>query len=182
MPGDKVSIYSTWQLRSWVSKQGQLFHNFPFSQSASAKHFLSVWNQHLQNWVKIQTPMQTFRKNPNTNANISGWTFLFLLQNISRSNTLTSVIRQNPPCLKRRSNVVSLTAQTWTPPFFHLLLCFGGSWVRSIMRWLRFLQDLYILAHFASGCLFYVTALPHCLVTDLANKSCFCFSPSPLPC
>jgi len=41
------------------------------------------------------------------------------------------------------------------------------------MRWLRFLLDLYILAHFASGCLSYVTALPHFIVTDLTNKSCF---------
>ena len=37
------------------------------------------------------------------------------------------------------------------------------------MRCLRFLQDFYILAHLASGCLSYVTALSHCLVTDLAK-------------
>ena len=43
------------------------------------------------------------------------------------------------------------------------------------MRWLRFLQCLYILPRCGAFPCFF-TALLHCLVTDLANQTCSCFS------
>lgn len=63
MPDNEVSIYSTWQLRSRVSKQEQrstfvtISHLF---SKYSAKYFLPMRGTYLQNWVEIQIPMQTF--------------------------------------------------------------------------------------------------------------------------
>ena len=59
-----------------------------------------------------------------------------------------------------------------------LLLYFGVLGVRWSMRWLRFLQCLYILAHFPSVGAFLLLSdcFLHCLVTDLAKETCSCFS------
>ena len=73
--------------------------------------------------------------NPNTNENVLGWKFVF------GSNTLTSVIRQNPPCFK-------LFCQLWFQTSASAV--FWGLVRWSMMRWLRFLQCFYILPHFPS--------------------------------
>ena len=100
--------------------------------------------------------------NPNTNENVLGWKFVF------GSNTLTSVIRQNPPCFK-------LFCQLWFETSASAV--FWGL-VRWSMRWLRFLQCFYILPHFPSVGAFLLLSdcFLHCLVTDLANETCSCFS------
>ena len=150
----------------------------------------------MQNWVKIQILMQTFWDEHQ-----------YLLQKCSLLDSLTSIIQQNPPCFKTSVNWgLSSLPQAWTfstarrsvfgsrvkvnfltssMNFFNRSVL--GSRVKvnflilvvcSRMRWLRFLHDhLYILAHFASGCQSNMTALPHCIVMDLANnKTCHWFS------
>jgi len=114
--------FNLFYLAIYAAESPNFYHYFLFSQFTSAKHFWSMWITHLQNWVKIQTPMQSFGMNINV-----------CCKNVSRWSALTCVIRKNPPCFKRLSNVVSLMAGTWTPPssaavFWGVLGIVWGGW------------------------------------------------------